>query len=123
MKLSAELKGVETLAARLRAKIAPPLVARALDDAAGAARDAAADRLRSGGEPAIAASLRVDAPTKTRRIVTSDHPRARFAEFGTRRRPALFWTVEGLRTAREKLTVSILAVFRRGSGSSREGRR
>jgi hypothetical protein len=105
-------RGTEALARKLAGLLKDSAFEAGLDEAAAAAVGAADARLRGGGAPDIAARLEIAAPAPMQRAVSTDHPRARHAEFGTRRRPALGWAEAAGRAGRTALVAGVRRFLR-----------
>ncbi len=91
MRIKIDVAGEEDLLRRLTSLAELPGIDLALDRAAEISFAAARAELVRADENEIAASLTVTTAADGTRRIGSDHPRAWYAENGTRRRPALRW--------------------------------
>lgn len=113
MRLDLRIRGEAALAERMSALAEMPGLSQAVADAAEAAAGEARLRLAEGGEPGIAEAVELEHGGPHRASVRVDHPRAWFAEYGTRRRRALGWMAAAARAGQSALSGGAVEAVRR----------
>ena len=116
MKIRYELRGEEELLRRLTALSELPGLDLALDRAAETGLKTARAELVRAGEGEVADSLVTETGAGGSRRIVSRHPRAWFAQNGTRRRPASRWLQKSARAASDLFRKSIGEVLARAFG-------
>ncbi len=123
MKIKIDVAGEEDLLRRLTSLAELPGIDLALDRAVEASLVAARTELVQAGERDIAKSLTVATAANGTRRMGSAHPRAWFAENGTRRRPALRWLGKSARAGstflRQAINDVVARALRRYSSGGR----